>query len=224
MGEGGSLSERSIQPRPSIFAPINGQDQVSPPGTSERPAKKRGRPSKLEHEQRVREAEARGEVYPRPKKPKTPRPSLEGAVASEEYGAGGAAPMAVMFAPDKTGLSVASPSTGKKKKASEKESMEDPVETPIEAPVESPTATSDQLQAERGQAPRSTIPETQISEFGERESLLVEMRKHAEQSEHLDTSMQETEGHRKGAEMSQSTETVQGTYGSAPSNPFSGYS
>ena len=44
------------------------------------PRKKRGRPSRAEHEAKVAEAAARGEEYhPPPKRKKTPRPLLEGA-------------------------------------------------------------------------------------------------------------------------------------------------
>ena len=229
MGEGGSLPERSIQPRPTPFAPVNGQDLIAPVAGTERTGKKRGRPSKLEHEQRVREAEARGEVYPRPKKLKTPRPSLEGGLALEAHGevsgaGAGAAPMAVMFTPNKTGPpSVASPTSGKRKRPFEKELAEDPVETSVEASAESLVGISDQLQTERGPVPQSTIPETQMSEEGVRESLLAEIRKEAEQPETLDTPMQEAGRSRPGGEVSQSTATVQGEYGSTSENPFSGH-
>lgn len=79
--------ERAIQPRPITFSTINGQEQTSPEYEG-RPRKKRGRPNKEEHERRVAEAEARGEVYPKPRKPKTPRPSTEGLPAGATPAAG----------------------------------------------------------------------------------------------------------------------------------------
>lgn len=109
-------TERIIQPRPVTFASVNGPGQISPSADDGKPRKKRGRPSKEEHDRRVAEAEARGEVYPRPRKPKTPRPSMEGQGVETVEVVGGGAPTAVMFTPNKTILAPpTSPSASKQK-------------------------------------------------------------------------------------------------------------
>ena len=81
IGETSLSGERIIQPRPPAFPSVNGGQEHLQLGEDGRPKKKRGRPSKEEHEQRVAEAALRGEVYPPPKKAKTPRPSLDAIVA-----------------------------------------------------------------------------------------------------------------------------------------------
>ncbi|MCJ1472868.1 hypothetical protein MMC13_001517 [Lambiella insularis] len=96
------VTERFLQPRPAGFAPVNGPDQISPTTEEGKPRKKRGRPSKEEHDRRVAEAEARGEVYPKPRKPKTPRPSTEAQGVETVEVVGGGAPTAIMFTPNKT--------------------------------------------------------------------------------------------------------------------------
>ena len=81
LSETNLLGERAIQPRPPTFPSVNGgQDQQL--GEDGRLKKKRGRPSKEEHEQRVAEAALRGEVYPPPKKAKIPRPSIDAVVGA----------------------------------------------------------------------------------------------------------------------------------------------
>lgn len=113
-------TERMIQPRPVTFAAVNGPGQISPLADDGKPRKKRGRPSKEEHERRVAEAEARGEVYPRPRKPRTPRPSMEGQGVETVEVMGGGAPTAVMFTPNKTILAPpTSPSASKQKHVSD---------------------------------------------------------------------------------------------------------
>jgi hypothetical protein len=109
-----SIGAREIQPRPArpaTFVTVNGQEQVSasfaPSNPNEPPRKKRGRPSKAEHERRVAEAAERGEIYPKPKKAKPLRPSAGEAGAAppgEASGsrqpsqrAGAAPPTAPMF-------------------------------------------------------------------------------------------------------------------------------
>ena len=77
---------REIQPRPPSFATVNGQQQL-PPGPVtmspiEPPRKKRGRPTKSEYERRKAEAAERNEVWPKPRKPKPQRPSIEGTDAT----------------------------------------------------------------------------------------------------------------------------------------------
>ena len=113
-------TERIIQPRPVTFASVNGPGQISPSADDGKPRKKRGRPSKEEHDRRVAEAEARGEVYPRPRKPKTPRPSMEGQGVETVEVVGGGAPSAVMFTLNKTILPPpTSPSATKQKHVSD---------------------------------------------------------------------------------------------------------
>ena len=67
--------------------------------------KKRGRPSKAEHELRAAEAAARGEPYPPPKKVRTPKPSAEqgSSTATMDTSGGGEAPGPSGFAAFSTG-------------------------------------------------------------------------------------------------------------------------
>lgn len=114
-GDPPPVTERFLQPRPAGFAPVNAPDQFSPTTEEGKPRKKRGRPSKEEHDRRVADAEARGEVYPKPRKPKTPRPSMEGQGVETVEVVGGGAPTAIMFTPNKTILAApASPTSTKK--------------------------------------------------------------------------------------------------------------
>ena len=90
-GDGVMAVDRIIQPRITEFSSVNepySSPHPPPPPVvaGEPPRKKRGRPSKAEHELRLAEYAARGEPYPAPRKTKTPRQSVEG------Y-----APTAVMF-------------------------------------------------------------------------------------------------------------------------------
>ncbi|MCJ1310175.1 hypothetical protein MMC25_003836 [Agyrium rufum] len=102
VGEPLTPGERVLQPRPpvsftSVNAPASGSQsepssQQRTPGSVEGapgpglPRKKRGRPNKEEQERRVAEAAARGEIYPPPKKVKTPRLSTEGGVSLGDVG------------------------------------------------------------------------------------------------------------------------------------------
>ena len=110
-GEPSVTTERVLQPRPVTFASVNGPDQVSPVFDDGKPRKKRGRPSKEEHDRRVAEAEARGEIYPKPRKPKTPRPSMEGQGVETVEVLGGGAPTAMMFTPSKNILNTPTSAT-----------------------------------------------------------------------------------------------------------------
>ena len=225
-------NERSIQPRPSAFAPVNLPGQTSPAQGGERQGKKRGRPSKIEHEQRVREAEARGEVYPPPKKIRTPRPSMEGASVPVGAGlsVGGAAPMAVMFTPNRTGPPDASSVTSSRKK-----------KRPEKAPADATGDAMEQLQSEAAQPheesghtqsgarqqegqqveeetrrpPPSTIPETQMSGYEAQGSLVAETLQNVDQPEVRDTPMGETG-------TTESTATVQGSYHSGNGHSVAG--
>ena len=59
---------------PSVNNPSPGQGLQSPGGKM---GKKRGRPSKADHELRAMEAAARGEPYPPPKKARPPKPPAD---------------------------------------------------------------------------------------------------------------------------------------------------
>ena len=84
--EGPMTVERIIQPRTSDFSTVNEpynpsfyapSASVPTPALGEPLKKKRGRPSKAEHEIRVAEYAARGEPYPAPRKSKSARQSTE---------------------------------------------------------------------------------------------------------------------------------------------------
>ena len=171
-----------IQPRRYHFAPINEPSNPSafqpvslaPGESAEKAGKKRGRPSKAERELREAEAAARGEVYqPTKRKKQTTRPSAEGADI-EGAGAGPATPeprrkvkkqKATPVAPTAPPMSVAT--LGK-------------------LGTQAATGFGGQMQIESPERPvKSTIPETQASEFQITESLLAEMREQAAQSEGL---------------------------------------
>ena len=191
-------AERSIQPRPvTEFATVNTPDDLSmrhglaQPAIErqERQGKKRGRPSKAEQEARAAQAAERGEVYPPPKKLKTPRPSIEGT-----------APMAMMTvsAPTETEVG-ASPLSYKKARLGE---------APVEAGIQSLQATASAADRMHEGASRETVPETHASEFEAPESLLSGMKEHAARTAEVDVQMQEPE-------TAQSSVTVQQQY-SAP--------
>lgn len=157
------------------FAPIN--DPSNPAAfqnvpfpqerTAESSGKKRGRPSKAEREIREAEAAARGEVYqPTKRKPKTPRPSMEGAEVGRE---------------DDTPASKKKP---KKQRTAATAFMGPPGGPSPESGVSQATGSpADQMQVDTPEGvPRSTIPETQASEYPASESLLTTMR--AEASQH----------------------------------------
>ena len=195
-----SVTDRALHPQQSNFPPVNATGELvtfqaapTAPATNaeERAGKKRGRPSKAEYEQRVREAAERGEVYPLPRKRKTPRPSLEG-VAGEE-----------MLTPTK-------PKTGTAGKDSTGKTKARPKAAPRVAPIKptlalerdlalEATATEvDQMQIDNEkESARSTIPDTQSTDFPARESLLSGMREYATQG---------------GADTAQSSSTLKGDY------------
>lgn len=146
--------------------------QVSPLMSGEPPHKKRGRPNKEEHERRVREAAARGEVYPPPRKTKTPRQSLEGGSHPAMAAAGTAEPGA------------AEDGSAGKKKSKKAKGTGNATHLAPEIPARISSLEATAKAAEQGSKDtertfKSTIPETQVSEFPARESLLAGMREHA---------------------------------------------
>ncbi|KAI9766795.1 MAG: hypothetical protein M1840_006270 [Geoglossum simile] len=135
----GHSASRSIQPRP-IAAALNGESldagevSASFQGVSgdtdpnQPPRKKRGRPTKAETEAKRQAAALKGEIYPPPKQPKTPRSSISGGRvtttdATGETNATVAAPLAVMTpaagymsTPGTAGSRMEAPGTGGKRR------------------------------------------------------------------------------------------------------------
>ena len=160
---------------------MNGQDdpttQAATTGESdERPRKKRGRPSKAEHEIRAAQAAERGEIYPPPKKFKTPRPSIEGG-----------APVAVMTTPLTTeALSPGTTSSDKKKRRGRPKQHPEVSKLSLEATAHA----VEQMQAEAGEVPEQSVPETQAPEYTSPYHTLAEMQEYADRE---DTRMTEPE-------------------------------
>ncbi|MCJ1323179.1 hypothetical protein MMC15_008533 [Xylographa vitiligo] len=138
--------------------------------------KKRGRPSKEEHDRRVAEAEARGEIYPKPRKPKTPRTSVEGQGVETVEVLGGGAPTAIMFTPNKT---IHAPPTSpmSAKKVSET------------VTIESATTPAGQVSHEEQREIENAPAESHMIEFGPRESILPRLTQRTVTTEGLDIEM-----------------------------------
>ena len=145
------------------------------------PKKKRGRPSKVEYEAKVAEAAARGEKYqPTPKRKKAPRPSLQGA------------PNAGMVTPST--IEVGTTGEGSAGKARARKPREGPEEagglasdpTARSLAFEATALATDPMQIGEENPFKSTIPETQASEYEARGSLSADIRGNAERTA-LDT-------------------------------------
>ncbi|MCJ1399979.1 hypothetical protein MMC11_003182 [Xylographa trunciseda] len=179
-GDPPPVTERFLQPRPAGFAPVNGPELISPTADEMKPRKKRGRPSKEEHDRRVAEAEARGEIYPKPRKPKTPRPSMEGQGVETVEVLGGGAPTAIMFTPNKTiHASPTSPTSRKK--------------VPENLAVESATTPAGRVSHEEQRAAESAPAESHMTEFSSRETVLPSPTQRAITAEGTDVEMGLTE-------------------------------
>ena len=172
-----STVDRMIQPQlPLNFPSVNSPgDPTSDQGVAASalggpPKKKRGRPSKVEHEAKVAEAAARGEIYqPTPKRKKAPRQALEGA---PNVGMG--TPSMTEVGP--TGEGSASMTRIRKPKTGLEETgglASEP--TARSLGLEATAFAADQMQFEEGKPFRSTIPETQASHVEARESLPADM-------------------------------------------------
>lgn len=166
-----TTADRTIQPRVSSFAAVN--EPNDPPAfpsasanTGEPPnKKKRGRPSKAEHEIRAAEAAARGEPYPPPKKTRTPRQSAEGA-----------APMANMFTPVPAGPGgMGESSTGRKPARPKRPKQTAARNQSLEATAHA----ADQMRTEMGEAMGSTVLETLTPTQPGPENLISELQEHA---------------------------------------------
>jgi len=199
------MTDRTSHPQQSNFPPVNATSdpitfQVAPTApvtnTEQRPGKKRGRPSKAVYEQRVREAAERGEVYPPPRKRKTPRASLEGV------------PGEGMLTPTKAEAEAGAAgesSTGKRKTRPKASAKVAPLEPTLalegDLALEATASAADRMQSDAEKEPvRSTIPETQSTDFPAQDSLLSGLREYAAQT---------------GADTAQSSSTLKGDY-SAP--------
>ncbi|MCJ1433815.1 hypothetical protein MMC27_003180 [Xylographa pallens] len=175
-GDPPPVTERFLQPRPPGFAPVNGPELISPTTDEMKPRKKRGRPSKEEHDRRVAEAEARGEIYPKPRKPKTPRPSTEGQGVETVEILGGGASTAIMFTPNKTiHAPPTSPTSGKK--------------VPENVAIESATTPAGRVSHEEQRAIENAPAGPHMMEFDPRESVLPSLTQRTVTTEGTDSEM-----------------------------------
>ena len=143
-------------------SPAYGVPTATSPGGKAQ--KKRGRPSKAEHELRAAEAAARGEVYPPPKKIKTPKtPAEEGSIAAATAGT--------------TSDSAVPGSTGSPeiKKRPPKPKIPKESKSGLEA-----TASAASELSQISQAP---APETQATGLDPSQSLLAGLQEHAARTE-----------------------------------------
>ena len=170
-----SAVDRMIQPQlPFNFPSVNstsdfGTDQgVTASVLGGPPKKKRGRPSKVEHEAKVAEAAARGETYqPTPKRKKAPRSSLQ-----DTSNAGMATPSMADVG------TTSEDSTGKARIRKPKAGIEVAGDLASE-----PTARSfapDQMQIEDGKSFKNAIHGMQASEVEIRGGLSAGIRENAE--------------------------------------------
>ncbi|MCJ1383596.1 hypothetical protein MMC17_006710 [Xylographa soralifera] len=204
-GDPPPVTERFLQPRPAGFAPVNGPELISPTTDEMKPRKKRGRPSKEEHDRRVAEAEARGEIYPKPRKPKTPRPSIEGQGVETVEVLGGGAPTAIMFTPNKTiHVPPTSPTSRKK--------------VPENVAIETATTPAGRVSHEEQRAIENAPLEPHITEFSPRESLLPSLRQRAVMTEGTDIEMGSTAPAANSASV-----PAEGVYGAEHRHPFSAF-
>ncbi|MCJ1285471.1 hypothetical protein MMC26_004811 [Xylographa opegraphella] len=170
------VTERFLQPRPAGFAPVNGPELVSLTTDETKPRKKRGRPNKEEHDRRVAEAEARGEVYPKPRKPKTPRPATEGQEVETVEVSGSGAPMAIMFTPNKTvPAPPTSPLPGEK--------------MPEYDAIESAATPAGRVSHEEQRSIESAPAEPRMNNLGPGENVLPGLRQHTITTEGTDIEM-----------------------------------
>ena len=179
-----SAGERVIQPQlPFNFPPVNSPSEpATDPGLTVSvsggpPKKKRGRPSKVEHEAKVAEAASRGEEYhPTPKRKKAPRPSLQGA------------PTASMVAHGVTEIGTpsegfAGDSDAQNPKAAPRDASGLNSEfTTRNLALESTAHVTDQIQMDERKSFKNTIPETQSSEVRAQEDLLADIRESADRA------------------------------------------
>lgn len=156
-------------PGPAHGLPSN----LSTPGG--KPQKKRGRPSKAEYELKVAEAAARGEVYPPPKKIKTPKtPGEEGAS------------MFATGAQDE-GSAPSNPTPSEIRTSLPKAKAPEEHQPTLQATANAANAL--------GQPSEVPVPETQNTEVGPSESLLAGLQEHAARIETNPTEQQQEQQH-----------------------------
>lgn len=203
-----SAEDRVIQPQlpfnfPSVNSPSDPATDpgVTPSGLGRPPKKKRGRPSKLEHEAKVAEAAARGETYqPTPKRKKTPRPSLHG---PQNPG---------MVTPSMPEVGTVGDGSAGMRNARMPQAGPEEASGLASEPsarslgLEATALAADHMQIHDRKPFRSTIPETQASEVDAREGLWANIRANAEHTV---------------PDTVHSTMTLQ--HGSAPQNDFTSY-
>ena len=167
-----STVDRMLQPQlPLNFPSVNSpSDPASDQGVTASvlggpPKKKRGRPSKVEHEAKVAEAAARGEIYqPTPKRKKAPQPSLEGA------------PNVGMVTPSMTEIGATGEGSASKTRIRKpKAGIEETGGLASEPTARGFGLEATAFAADQMQPFRSTIPETQASGVEARESLPADM-------------------------------------------------
>ncbi|MCJ1225392.1 hypothetical protein MMC12_002041 [Toensbergia leucococca] len=167
------------------FATVNSQeypstDQLMPSVTGEPSKKKRGRPSKADQEIRAAEAAARGEVYPPPKKHKTPRQSMEGVE--------GGAPTAIMSTPD-----VAGPKAPKDTYANEKRGRSSNGQGQARTmSLEDTAKAAEQIRGESGIGRGENFSEPPASEIAAPAALLAGVQEHAARIHDSDALMKDT--------------------------------
>ena len=144
---------------------------VQSPGI--KPNKKRGRPSKAEHELRAAEAAARGEPYPPPKKVRAPKTPADQGDPTISVGAPGAGE-----APGSSGA------PGSRKSPPAMRELKDPQST-LEATANAAN--------ELGQSSQAVVTETQPAEQGGSESLLAGLQEHAARADKKSTETNPTE-------------------------------
>ena len=183
-----SAPDPSMHPQFSHFAAVNeppptpgayqtGRD--APAYASDKKGKKRGRPSKAEIEIRAAQALARGEPWPPLKKTKTPRTSVEGAPGPGEGEAGPGSKNKPGRKPKAKSGPVAASGEGQMPAAQAAGTVSgEETQSPED---EAQGADPMQVDVAEGHT-KSTIPETQASEFAAPESLLAGMREQAGQS------------------------------------------
>ena len=185
IGEPIPTTERTLQPRPSAFAPVNTPEQSSPLvfGDNGRPTKKRGRPSKEETSRRVAEAAERGEVYqPKVRKKPAQRQSTGGVETVEVVG--GSAPTAVMFTPEKTVAPAAgSPGSSTMKQWADTAPLQQGLQT---------TGSAGRIQPETG-VREGVASEQQMSGYSPQERLITSLQQHAATTDTPDVQMGESE-------------------------------
>lgn len=188
------ITARAIKPRPAFIASINGRDDplfqnIAAETGGEPPKKKRGRPTKVDLQQRAAEAAARGEIYTPPKtsahKGEKPHHILTD-VPGHDAGSRGA-PIAAMISP--TAQSIDSASSTPKKRGRPAKAEGDAKKLAIEA-----TATAAGQIGGTIEPGTEVIKETQQPGYTEPGGLLTGVQERAGHVVHdQDTQMKEPE-------------------------------